>query len=55
MAEALVNHIASARGLPLRGLSAGTGVAPAINPVAVEAMMEIGISMNTQFPKRLTQ
>jgi arsenate reductase (thioredoxin) len=55
MAEAFVNHYAAERHLPLRGESAGTIAGEKINPVAVEVMAELGISMDGQKPKQLTQ
>lgn len=55
MAEALVNHLAAERGLPVRALSAGTVAGQEINPAAREVMAEIGIPMEGQQPKPLTQ
>lgn len=55
MAEAFVNHYAKARGIPVVGESAGTVAGTQINPVAIEVMDEIGISMAGQTPKQLTQ
>ncbi|MGC4043367.1 MAG: arsenate reductase ArsC [Armatimonas sp.] len=55
MAEALVNHYARERGLDVIGESAGTVAGTQINPVAVEVMQELGISMEGQAPKQLTQ
>jgi arsenate reductase (thioredoxin) len=55
MAEAFVNHLAAARGLPVRGLSAGTAAGSQINPVARAVMAEVGIPMEDQTPKQLTQ
>lgn len=55
MAEAFTNKLASERGLPVRGESAGTEVGTRINPLAVEVMGELGISMEGQAPKQLTQ
>jgi arsenate reductase len=55
MAEAFTNKLASERGLPIRGESAGTEVGTRINPLAVEVMRELGISMEDQAPKQLTQ
>jgi arsenate reductase len=55
MAEAFTNKLAAERGLPVRGLSAGTEAGTRINPLAVEAMKELGISMEGQEPKQLTQ
>ena len=55
MAEALLTHAAKRRGLDVRGASAGTEGGKALNPMAVEAMRELGISMDGQTPKLLTQ
>ncbi|MBC8066320.1 MAG: hypothetical protein H7Y17_15930, partial [Chlorobia bacterium] len=55
MAEAFVNHYASLHGLAVKGLSAGTIGGKVLNPMAVEAMTEQGISMEGQAPKLLTQ
>jgi arsenate reductase len=55
MAEAFTNKLANERGLPVRGLSAGTEAGTRINPLAVEAMKELGISMDGHEPKQLTQ
>lgn len=55
MAEAFVNHYARERGLDVVGVSAGTVAGAQINPVAVEVMQELGISMEGQQPKQLTQ
>jgi arsenate reductase len=55
MAEAFTNAIARERGLPIRGLSAGTEAGTRVNPMAVEAMGELGLSMEGQAPKQLTQ
>jgi arsenate reductase len=55
MAEAFTNTLAAERGLPVRGQSAGTEVGPRINPLAVQAMGELGISLEGQSPKPLTQ
>lgn len=55
MAEAFVNHYAKERGLAVVGVSAGTVAGTQINPVAVEVMSELGISMEGQQPKQLTQ
>jgi arsenate reductase len=54
MAEAYLNHLARERGLAVRGESAGTEGGASLNPVAVEAMAEIGISMDGHRPKLLT-
>jgi arsenate reductase (thioredoxin) len=55
MAEALLNHLAQEVGAPLRGLSAGTVGTGALNPLAVQALSEMGVSMEGQSPKLLTQ
>lgn len=55
MAEALTNHLARLRGLPVQAMSAGTVAGERINPAAAEAMREIGIPMDGQHPKQLTQ
>jgi arsenate reductase (thioredoxin) len=55
MAEALLNHLAVEKGIALRGASAGTVGGKQINPLAIQAMEEIGISMEGQTPKLLTQ
>lgn len=55
MAEAFTNKLAGERGLPVRGESAGTEAGTRINPIAVEVMGELGISMEGRAPKPLTQ
>lgn len=55
MAEAMLTHAATARGLDVRGASAGTEGGQSLNPTAVDAMAELGISMGGQRPKLLTQ
>jgi arsenate reductase len=55
MAEAFTNKLAAERGLSVKAESAGTEVGTRINPLAVEAMRELGISMEGQSPKQLTQ
>jgi arsenate reductase len=55
MAEALTNHLANQRGVSVRALSAGTVAGSKVNPVAVEVMREIGVSMDGHSPKQLTQ
>ena len=55
MAEAFTNRVAAERGLAVRGLSAGTEVSTRVNPLAVEVMKELGISMEGHVPKQLTQ
>lgn len=55
MAEAFTNRLAKERGLPVCALSAGTVGGSRINPMAQEVMREIGIPMDEQKPKQLTQ
>jgi protein-tyrosine-phosphatase len=55
MAEAYLNHVARQGHLPGLATSAGTGPAERINPAAVQAMAEIGIPMEGQYPKVMTQ
>ena len=54
MAKAFFNRLAQGRGLEARALSAGTMPGGQVNPVAIQAMAEIGISMDGQHPKQLT-
>lgn len=55
MAEAFTNALAKEKHLEVRGESAGTVAGAKINPVAQEVMLELGISMEAQHPKPLTQ
>ena len=55
MAEAFVTKAARERNLPVQGRSAGTLPGTTINPLAAQVMEEIGISMEGQTPKPLTQ
>lgn len=55
MAEALTNHLARERNLSVRAESAGTLGGKQLNPMAVQAMEELGISMDGHAPKLLTQ
>lgn len=55
MAETLTNHLAQQRGLGVRAESAGTGPADRINPAAQSAVEELGLSMDGQYPKVMTQ
>ncbi len=55
MAESLTNAAARRRGVGVRALSAGTEGGKGLNPMAVEAMRELGISMGGHAPKMLTQ
>ena len=52
MAQALFNRMAAGRGF---AESAGTLPSESINPVVHEAMLEIGINLEHQFPKIITQ
>lgn len=55
MAEALTNYKAKEKGLNVRAWSAGTVGGKQLNPAAVQAMEELGISMSEQSPKLMTQ
>jgi len=55
MAEAFVNTLAAEQHLPIRGQSAGTEAGERINPLAEQALAELGISLAGQYPKQLTQ
>lgn len=55
MAEGLTRHFASEMGLDIVSQSAGTQGGKVLNPVAAQAMEELGISMEGQAPKLLTQ
>ncbi|MGW5364069.1 arsenate reductase ArsC [Actinopolymorpha pittospori] len=52
MAAGFLTHLANAGGVEVR--SAGSLPAEQINPVAVEAMAEVGIDISEQRPKVLT-
>ena len=54
MAEAFVRKFAQEQGLDVRVASAGTLGGKTLNPVMVEAMAEVGISMEGHEPKLLT-
>lgn len=54
MAEALTNHFARQRGMAVVARSAGTVGGKQLNPVAVQALEELGVSMEGQAPKLLT-
>ncbi|WP_372447494.1 arsenate reductase/protein-tyrosine-phosphatase family protein [Pseudonocardia parietis] len=51
MAAALLAHHANGA---VRVTSAGSAPADSINPAVREVMAEIGLTLNTEFPKRLT-
>ena len=55
MAEAMTNHLAREHALSVSALSAGTVAGERINPIAEEVMREIGVPMDGQAPKQLTQ
>mgnify|MGYP001806437697 FL=1 len=55
MAEALTNHLALEKGLDVVAASAGTVGGKSLNPMAVEAMAELGISMDGHAPKLLEE
>lgn len=55
MAEAFVNHFARESGAKVFAESAGTVGGKTLNPMAIEAMAELGISMDGHAPKLLTQ
>lgn len=55
MAEAFTNHLARERGVAVRGASAGTLAGERINPTAAQVMAEIGVPMDGQYPKQITQ
>ena len=55
MAEALLNKRAKERSLPVQAMSAGTVAGREINPVARQVMEEIGVPLEGQTPKMLTQ
>ena len=55
MAEALTNSLARNAGIGVCAISAGTVGGKALNPAAVIAMEEIGISMAGHVPKLITQ
>lgn len=55
MAEAFTNRIAKDRGLEIYAESAGTEMGKELNQLAVQVMNELGISMEGQCPKQLTQ
>ena len=54
MAEAYVNHLARKGEMDVTAESAGTLGGKQLNPAAVQAMAEEGISMEGQVPKLLT-
>lgn len=54
MAEAFFNALAKEKGLDIRAESAGTVGGKALNSMAVQAMSEVGISLDGHAPKILT-
>lgn len=55
MAEAYTNQLARQCGLDVTAESAGTVGGKELNPIAVQAMEDDGITMAEQYPKLLTQ
>ena len=55
MAEAYLNALAARRSLDVIAESAGTVGGKELNPAAVQAMEEVGVSMAGHVPKLLTQ
>lgn len=55
MAEAYANAMARSLGIDVSAESAGTLGSGELNPVAVQAMREDGVSMEGHYPKALTQ
>lgn len=55
MAEAFLRRLAADRSIAVESASAGTLGGGSINPVAAEAMREIGIPLDGHTPKSLTQ
>lgn len=53
MAQAFFNHLAKQRGLDAVAESAGTAPGERVNPVAVEVMEELGISLAEHRPQQL--
>lgn len=51
MAEAFFNYLTKGNA---SATSAGTNPAPAVNPIVVQAMLEVGIDISQQKPKALT-
>lgn len=54
MAEAFFNALARERGLDVVAESAGTSPGERVNPMAAEAMQEVGLSLDAHYPKVLT-
>ncbi len=55
MAEAYTNHLARLGGMDVQAESAGTVGGKDLNPIALEAMAEDGVSMEGQRPKLITK
>lgn len=55
MAEAFTRALAKAKGIDVRAESAGTLGSGEINPLAAQAMSEIGVPLDGHTPKTLTQ
>jgi len=54
MAQAFFNHLARERGVAAVANSAGTAPTERVNPVAAQAMGEVGLSLEGQRPQQLT-
>jgi arsenate reductase len=54
IAEAILNHLAESRGLPVRATSAGTKPSNKVNPLALKVLHEIGLDTDGLRPKPLT-
>jgi arsenate reductase (thioredoxin) len=54
MAEAFFNKLAKERGLEAAAVSAGTAPGQQVNPVAAQAMAEVGVSLEGRRPRQLT-
>jgi arsenate reductase len=55
MAEAFTNSLAKVKMLPVHARSAGAAAGDEINPMVAAVMEEIGISLEGQRPRQLTQ
>ena len=54
MAQAFFNRLAQERGLAAGAVSAGTAPGERVNPMAAQAMQEVGLSLEGQRPQQLT-
>jgi len=53
MAEALAKKVAKELGLEVEVFSAGSRPAPAVHPLAIRVMKEVGVDLSGQRPKHL--